>query len=163
MSWKNVTPMEEMIRFVMLAQSARFTVSELCEQFGISRKTGYKYLERYAVDGLKGLAVRSHRPHQFPQRTDAVVEALILAERRRHRTWGPKKLHKVLKGKHGIDAPPARSTIGEILHRCDERVERGLGVAEQHPRLIKPWVVVRRDSQTIPGEIPDRRHLFHDA
>ncbi len=53
--------MDEIIRFVMLAQSARFTVSELCEQFGISRKTGYKYLDRYAADGLKGLAVRSHR------------------------------------------------------------------------------------------------------
>lgn len=44
--------MEEIIRFVMLAQSARFTVSELCEQFGISRKTGYKYLDRYTADGL---------------------------------------------------------------------------------------------------------------
>ena len=47
--------MDEIVRFVMLAQSARFTVSELCEQFGISRKTGYKHLERYAADGLKGL------------------------------------------------------------------------------------------------------------
>ena len=53
--------MDKIIRFVMLAQSARFTVRELCEQFGISRKTGYKHLERYAADGLKGLAVRSHR------------------------------------------------------------------------------------------------------
>ena len=44
MPWKEVSPMEEIIRFVMLAQSARFTVSELCEQFGISRKTGYKPL-----------------------------------------------------------------------------------------------------------------------
>jgi hypothetical protein len=43
--------MDEIIRFVMLAQSARFTVSERCEQFGISRKTGYKHLDRYAADG----------------------------------------------------------------------------------------------------------------
>ena len=78
--------MEEIIRFVMLAQSARFTVSELCEQFGTSRKTGYKHLGRYAAGGLKGLAVRSHRPQEVPQRTDAVVAALILAERRLHRT-----------------------------------------------------------------------------
>ena len=49
MSWKTVNTMDEMLRFVMLAQSARFTVSELCEQFGISRKTGYKHLERYAT------------------------------------------------------------------------------------------------------------------
>ena len=109
--------MEETIRFVILAQSARFTLSELCEQFGISRKTGYKHLERYAADGLKGLQVRSHRPHPFPQRTDEGVEGLILAERRLHRTWGPKKLHKVLQLKHGIESPPARSTIARILRR----------------------------------------------
>lgn len=125
--------MDETIRFVMLAQSARFSVSELCEQFGISRKTGYKHLERYAADGLQGLAVRSHRPHQFPQRTDAAVEALILAERRLHRTWGPKKLHKVLEVKHGLESPPARSTIGEILRRhglsVDRRRKPGMYVA----------------------------------
>jgi hypothetical protein len=46
MPWKNVTHMEEINRFVILAQSDRFTITELCEQFGISRKTGYKHLER---------------------------------------------------------------------------------------------------------------------
>jgi len=46
--------MEEIVRFVVLAQSGRFTVTELCEQFGISRKTGYKYLERYASDKRMG-------------------------------------------------------------------------------------------------------------
>lgn len=74
--------MEEINRFVILAQSGRFTVTDLCEQFGISRKTGYKHLVRYAASGLAGLQPRSHRPHTFPQRTDAAVEALILAERR---------------------------------------------------------------------------------
>jgi len=69
MPWKNITSMEEIIRFVMLAQTDRFTITELCEQFGISRKTGYKHLERYAANGLKGLQVRSHRPREFPQRT----------------------------------------------------------------------------------------------
>ena len=68
--------MEEIIRFVTLAQSARFTVSELCEQVVISRKTGYEHLKRYSAAGLKGLAVRSHRPHQFPQRTDTAVAVL---------------------------------------------------------------------------------------
>ncbi len=58
MAWKNVNPMDEIIRFVRLAQSARFTVSERCEQFGISRKTGSKHLERYAAEGLKGLGKR---------------------------------------------------------------------------------------------------------
>jgi len=133
--------MEEIIRFVMLAQSAHFTVTELCEQFGISRKTGYKHLERYAAGGLKGLQVRSHRPHQFPQRTDTAVEALILAERRLHRTWGPKKLHKVLEVKHGIESPPARSTIGEILRRH--------GVSMRHRRKPGAYVALN-EGLTVP-------------
>jgi len=84
MPWNQVTPMEEIIRFVMLARSDRFTLTDLCEQFGISRKTAYKHLARYAADGLKGLHARSHRAHDCPHRTDTEVEALILAERRRH-------------------------------------------------------------------------------
>jgi len=124
MPWNQATQMEEIIRFVMLAQSDRYSFTELCEQFGISRKTGYKHLARYAAAGLPGLAARSHRPHQCPQRTTEAVEALILAERRLHRTWGPKKLHKVLQMKHGVESPPARSTIGEILRRHGQSVPR---------------------------------------
>ena len=52
MPWQNLTSMEEINRFVVLAQSGRFSVTDLCEQFGISRKTGYKHLERYAANGL---------------------------------------------------------------------------------------------------------------
>jgi transposase len=89
---QNVTLMEEIIRFVTLAQTDRFTVSDLCEQFGISRKTGYKHLKRYAAAGLKGLQTPIRRPHPFRQRTAAAMKALILAERRLNRTWGPKKL-----------------------------------------------------------------------
>ena len=51
MPWTTVTPMEEIIRFVSLAQTDRFTITELCLQFNISRKTAYKHLERYAVGG----------------------------------------------------------------------------------------------------------------
>ena len=52
MPWQNLTPMEEINRFVTLARSGHFTVTDRCEQFGISRKTGYKHLERYAEQGL---------------------------------------------------------------------------------------------------------------
>jgi transposase InsO family protein len=117
--------MEEIIRFVSLAQTDRFTITELCLQFNISRKTAYKHLERFAAGGLKALVPRSHRPHCLPQRTAEAVEALIIAERRLHRTWGPKKLQDVLERKHGVECPPACSTIGEILRR------RGLSVARR--------------------------------
>ena len=116
--------MEEIIRFVILARSGRFAVTELCERFGVSRKTAYKHLARYAADGLKGLRARSHRPHHIANRTDAAVEALIVAERRKHRRWGPKKLRWLLENKHGIESPPACSTIGEILRRHGLSVRR---------------------------------------
>jgi transposase InsO family protein len=143
MPWNKVTQMEELNRFVILAQTDRFTLTDLCEQFGISRKTGHKHLARYAESGLKGLAERSHRPHQFPQRTDEVVERLILAERRLHRTWGPKKLQKILAVKHAIESPPACSTIGEILRR------HGLSV----PRRRRPGAYrALNDGLTVPTQ-----------
>lgn len=143
MPWNIITPMEEIIRFVTLANSGRFTVTELCEQFGISRKTGYKHLERYADGGLRALQPRSHRAHSFPQRTDESVEALILAERRLHRTWGPKKLHKILEVKHSIESPPAQSTIGAILRR------HGLSV----PSRRRPGVYrALNDGLTVPTQ-----------
>ena len=77
MPWKTITPMDEITRFVLLAQTDRFTITDLCEQFGISRKTEHKHLERFAAAGMKGLQPRSHRPHAFPQRTDEAVEALV--------------------------------------------------------------------------------------
>ena len=73
MPWENVTSMEEITRFVLLAQSDRFTITERCEQFGISRKTGHKHLERYAASGLEGLRPHSSRPHGSPQHTTEPV------------------------------------------------------------------------------------------
>lgn len=141
MPWKNVTIMEEISRFVMLAQTDRFTITDLCDQFGISRKTGYKHLERYALHGMKGLQPRSHRPHHCPQRTDAEIEALIVAERRLHRTWGPKKLRRILERKHGLESAPARSTIAQILRR------NGLSVRPRRAPGAYPTI---NDELTVP-------------
>lgn len=68
-------------------------------------------IDRYAALGLVGLQPRSHQPHHSPQRTDEAIEALILAERRLHRTWGPKKLQAVVARKHAIEQPPACSQM----------------------------------------------------
>ena len=105
------------MRFVTLAQSGHFTVSELCEQFSISRKTGHKWIGRFVAGGAKGLEDRSRAPKSPAHRTEEEVERLIVSERRKLPTWGPKKLWKVLEIKHAIESPSARSTIGEILKR----------------------------------------------
>jgi len=131
--------MEQKQRFVALANSGHFTISELCQEFGISRKSGHKWIRRHQELGAQGLVDRSRAPRSVPGRTDVEVERLIVAERRRRPTWGPKKLYRVLLIKHGIGSPPARSTIGEILKR------NGL----VKPRRRRPGVfTVERDTLT---------------
>jgi transposase InsO family protein len=117
MPWKDVLPMEERIRFAVLAAKGTEVFSDLCEQFGISRKTGYKWLKRYREFGLAGTREWSRRPERCPHRTPAKIEALILRERRRHRSWGPKKLRELLRTGDAVAAPPSRATIAKILRR----------------------------------------------
>lgn len=109
--------MEQKHRFITLAQSGHFTVTELCEEFGITRKTGHKWLARYAAEGMAGLEERSRAPQGRTGRTTAALEWLIVGEKQRHLTWGPKKIQRVLMVKHGVETPPAVSTVGEVLKR----------------------------------------------
>lgn len=117
MPWNTTPTPEQRLKFVTLANSGRFTISELCELFAISRKCGYKWLVRFAQGGAKALVDGSRAPHSVPLRTEEAMERLVVSERRLHPTWGPKKLRVVLERKHAIEAPPALSTLGEILKR----------------------------------------------
>ncbi|MBC7369345.1 MAG: IS481 family transposase [Undibacterium sp.] len=138
MAWNEVTPMEEKLKFASLARSGRFTVTELCVDFGVSRKTGHKWLRRYAAEGAAGLHLRSRRPKGCAHQTSGKVEQLILRERRRHPTWGPKKLYAVLRCEHRIKTPPARSTIAGVLrrHGLSQRRRRSPGLYSPSPRAL---------------------------
>jgi transposase InsO family protein len=94
-------------------------MTELCEHFGISRKTGYKMLERYAAEGEQGLRDRSRAPRNSPQRTDPALQELLLASRRAHPYWGARKIRKwlVLRNPALDDELPAASTAGELFKR----------------------------------------------
>ena len=130
MPWNQVTPMEEKQRFISLAGTGKFTVTELCLEFKVSRKTGHKWLRRYCADGTGGLRDRSRRPHGCTHQTAEEVERLILRERRRHRKWGPKKIRRLLRRVHRIRRPPAVSTIAGVLrrHGLSQRVRRRPGL-----------------------------------
>ncbi len=117
MPWNTVDLMDEKLKFIHLLQSGRFTITELCIDFGISRKTGYKYIHRYEEFGADGLRELSRRAHNNAQLTDEAIVKLILKDRRKHPTWGPEKLQDLLIKIHGIEAPPSYSTIGNILKR----------------------------------------------
>ena len=112
MTWKEVSPMEERIRFAVLAEREEKSMRELCKEFSISRKTGYKWLNRYRMLGVAGMRELSRRPIHCPHKTQLAVEKLILSIRRKHRTWGPKKIQDLLLKVHQVSKPPAQSTIG---------------------------------------------------
>jgi transposase InsO family protein len=117
MPWENMSLMEQKQQFINLLMSDQFTMSELCLTFGISRKTGHKWRDRYVVEGIVGLVARSSAPKSVTGRTDEAVERLIVLERRLHPTWGAKKIQRVLSVKHGLEQAPAVSTVGEVLKR----------------------------------------------
>jgi transposase InsO family protein len=102
--------------FVMLANREDANTSELCRRFGISRKTAYKWLGRYAQAGTCGLRDRSRKPHTSPARTPAHVEHALLAVRDEHPAWGGRKLKRVLK-EQGYEPQPSPSTVTAILRR----------------------------------------------
>ena len=95
-------------------------VSSLCRRFGISRRTGYKWIGRYRLGGAAALADRSRRPHASPSRSSEAIERAVMQVRIQHPAWGPRKIRRVLLN-DGHDpsaaALPAASTIGQILLR----------------------------------------------
>jgi transposase len=83
---------EQRVSFVVTARRGEKSFSALCEEFGISRPTGYLWLSRYEQDGLSGIAERSRRPRLSPERTSTTLEAQVIALRRRYPDWGARKL-----------------------------------------------------------------------
>jgi transposase InsO family protein len=116
MPWKVVTIMSQRKEFVSLASTEDAIISELCRRFDISRKTGYKWLERFHAEGDSGIADRSRRPKTVPIITSEEIERAIIRVRKRHSSWGGRKICKRLKdlGWQGVPAP---STITDILRR----------------------------------------------
>lgn len=117
MPWKVELPMDQKTQFVSeyLRDSLSFT--ELCQRYHISRKTGYKWIARYQALGPAGLLDRSRRPHSSPDRTPEAVRLAIIEARRRHPSWGAKKLLKLLERKDPHSIWPSRWTLCEILKR----------------------------------------------
>jgi transposase InsO family protein len=116
MPWKAVEMKTLRQEFVSLARQEDVNMSALCAQFGISRKTGYKLLNRVAEEGLDGIDERSRRPLRSPLRTDSTVETRVIELRQQHPGWGARKLHRRLLDMGHTDIPTP-STITRILHR----------------------------------------------
>jgi len=115
MPWKECSAMDERLKFVA-RRLAGEAMSELCREFGISRKTGYKIFDRYQQCGVQGLADRSRRPYRYAHQLPFQVENYILNVKHEHPSWGARKIRERLMRRFtDIKLPPkAPSTLCSI-------------------------------------------------
>ena len=138
MPWKECSVMEERLRFVArLLDGER--MSDVCRQFGISRKTGYKIFDRYRQEGVEALTDRSRRPVRYANQLPEQVERLIVGLKRDKPHWGVRKIRELLLRKLAGDVRvPARSTVHAVLdrHGLVSRARRRRNRAEGTPLSI---------------------------
>ena len=130
MPWREASPMDQRTQFIADHLRDTWPLTELCERYGVSRKTGYKWIERYLRAGPAGLEEHSRRPHRSPNQTADEIVAAILDARRRHPSWGGKKLLALLHRRHPRWSLPGRSTACDILSR------HGLVPTRHHRRRL---------------------------
>jgi transposase InsO family protein len=119
MPWQESSLMDQRTQFIADYRRGLEPVAELAARYGISRKTAYKWIERYDAAGPAGLLDRSRRPSSCPHATDSTTVEAILEARRHHPRWGAKKLLRLLARRAPQRAWPARSTICDLLKRHD--------------------------------------------
>ena len=143
MPWRVSHVMNERMRFVVRLQEGE-RMTDLCREFGISRKTGYKFRQRYREFGPGGLFDESRRPLRPANETPEEIKRLILALKRERPTWGAKKLRSVLEQGHPGIRLPVLSTIQLLLaknglvKRQRRRRHRGLFFQKQWTESSAP-------------------------
>src|SRR3974390_1270440 len=133
MPWKVSGVMEKRREFLAEYESGQWTMTELCELYGITRPTGYAVLRRFVAGGEAGLEERSRAPQQHPNQTAREIEEQVLELRREHMRWGPRTLKARLERLHPEVSWPAASTIGELLDR------EGLTRHRRKRRKVAPY------------------------
>jgi putative transposase len=133
MPWKELSKMDEKLQFLADLLRGEATMTELCEQHGISRQTGYQLKKRYLEEGATGLQERSRAPLCHGRRTDEEIARSIIDLRKQRPHWGAKKLLKTLRDADPHIAWPARSTTTDILKRA--------GLVRERRRRMRPTAV----------------------
>jgi transposase InsO family protein len=133
MSWKVSGVVERRKQFLAEYAAERWTMTELCQVYGISRPTGYELVRRWEAEGEAGLEDRSRAPWRHPNQTPAEIEEPVLQLRREHPRWGPRTLRARLQKLHPQEPWPAASTMGALLDR------EGLTVPRRKRRRTPPY------------------------
>jgi transposase InsO family protein len=148
MPWLETSPMIERQRFVEDVRRGLFSMTELCDRYGISRKTGYKWYDRYGAQGRAGLVERSHAPEHCPHKITEPVARAICEARRAHPSWGPRKLLGWLARCQPTLQLPAASTAGDLLTREGLVKKRQRRRRHLHPGVVAPVTIHPNDIWT---------------
>src|SRR5215470_8291043 len=124
MPWRECSAMDERLQFVA-RRLAGEAMAELCREFGIARKTGYKIFDRYQECGIQGLTDRSRRPYRYANQLPFQLENFILNVKREHPSWGARKIRERLTRRFSGIPIPAKSTIHAVLDRHGLVTRRG--------------------------------------
>ena len=133
MPWKETCAVEQRLEFIREVLRGDLSKAELCQQYEISRPTGDKWLERFVEHGMDGLGDLPSIPHNHPNQVPNELSEMLLALRREHMTWGPKKLKAYLERRYSAMMWPSSSTIGDLLKR------HGISVGRIRRRRTPPY------------------------
>jgi len=132
MPWKETTTMEQKIEFICEWRTGKYSLTELCNNFGISRPTAYKLIDRFEQQGYEGLREQSRTPRTHPNATKEEIVKNILKLKEKHSLWGAKKIERLLFNDFTRDEIPSVVTIHNILKR------NGLVCPQKRFRRVKP-------------------------
>ena len=141
--------MSKKVEFVERASVPGAKLAPLCREFGISRQTGHKWLKRFREQGFEGLEEQSRRPRSSPLALAEQLVVAVIETRDAHPSWGPKKIHQLLRRRFGEQTPSA-ATVARMLKRFgrirERRRRRPLSIIERPPAVVasKPnevWTV----------------------
>tara|TARA_R110002073_G_C9390546_1_gene573720 strand:- start:45 stop:1226 length:1182 start_codon:yes stop_codon:yes gene_type:complete len=132
MPWKVKTKMEQKVEFICEWLTGKYTVTELCRSFEISRPTAYKMIHQYESCGIQGLREKKSSPKNHPNKTSEKVEKSILRLKEKYPRWGAKKIRKLLFNACSEDEIPSVVTVHNILFR------NGLVKPQKRHKRVKP-------------------------
>lgn len=132
MPWKKTEPMEERIEFALKAMR-RLNFRALCQEYGISAKTGYKWKERFIREGVEGMGEESRRPKSHPDQLGEEVVCAIVQLKLAHRSWGPRKIRELYLRRHGEVA--SESSFKRVLERAGLTQKRRRRCSSEAGRL----------------------------
>ncbi len=135
MSWKETNKMDQRYQFALESMQPGVKMNELCEDYGISRPTGYKWKKRFLSEGMEGLHERSRRPHGSVQELSESVVCTLIKLKHHHPTWGPYKIRELYQRRYG--KAPSDSSVKRVLERAGLVQKRRRRSAQKSGRLYR--------------------------